>query len=641
MDTPARHRTRLLAFLTACGASFVVAAAVYAALWTPGTLDLSIAHQARAWPVISWVAPNGPAWSAGVMPGDTITDGASRTGLAARLVVQGHGRRIALGPETTAVAPLDMTVCGLGLCVVLVGALVLAKGRDRRATLAFWRMSTTIGLALGAVPAGYHGVPWAVALAFVALTLFGPALVSLTLMFPSATAPRRRSALLWAPRRRSALLWAPALGLLLFYPFCWWRPAPLFPLAEGAFNAALAGYILAACARLVWVQCRPRSTLQKVQLRLLAFGLVGGFAPLALLNLLPTALIGHDLVPAQLSILSLVVLPLSVGAAIVRTEFLGIPGLVRRRTLHAVVSMILLASLAAVGGLCSAAGPLRWDWPRPLSAAGISVFVALSFIALRPTLTRWAECLVLRDVYDTSDTLRQVSLDLAQAPPSGVGALAITRLSNVLDLTDTLLLTPTNQWSYAHPHTADPVVVQEAVIQRALHLFVEPPQGCGAFVEWAAGQPILFLPVWDGPDLQAVLCLGPKRSEDCYTKQDHALLETLVRHLGLVFSNQRLHTRLEERTVVRTGRLPSPDVDVDAHACASGHTHTRSPLSSREMEALYYLAEGLGNREIAGRMFVVEKTVQKHVAAILDKLNARNRTEAVTIARRTRLLPPV
>jgi DNA-binding CsgD family transcriptional regulator len=628
MDTPARHRTRLLAFLTACGASFVVAAAVYAALWTPGTLDLSIAHQARAWPVISWVAPNGPAWSAGVMPGDTITDGASRTGLAARLVVQGHGRRITLGPEMTAVAPLDMTVCGLGLCVVLVGALVLAKGRDRRATLAFWRMSTTIGLALGAVPAGYHGVPWAVALAFVALTLFGPALVSLTLMFPSAT----------APRRRSALLWAPALGLLLFYPFCWWRPAPLFPLAEGAFNAALAGYILAACARLVWVQCRPRSTLQKVQLRLLAFGLVGGFAPLALLNLLPTALIGHDLVPAQLSILSLVVLPLSVGAAIVRTEFLGIPGLVRRRTLHAVVSMILLASLAAVGGLCSAAGPQRWDWPRPLSAAGISVLVALSFIALHPALTRWVERLVLRDVYDSADTLRRVSLDLAQAPPSAVGALVITRLSNVLDLTDTLLLTPTNQWSYAHPRTADPVLVQEAVIQRALHLFVEPPQGCGAFVEWAAGQPILFLPVWDGPDLQAVLCLGPKRSEDCYTKQDHALLETLVRHLGLIFSNQRLQARLEARPVVQTGLLPAPDVD--AHACASEHTHTGPPLSLREMETLRYLAEGLGNREIAARMFVVEKTVQKHVAAILDKLDVRNRTQAVTIARRTGLLPP-
>jgi len=55
---------------------------------------------------------------------------------------------------------------------------------------------------------------------------------------------------------------------------------------------------------------------------------------------------------------------------------------------------------------------------------------------------------------------------------------------------------------------------------------------------------------------------------------------------------------------------------------------------------LRYLAEGLTNKQIAERLVVVEKTVHKHVAAIFDKLEARNRTEAVVIARRKRLLPP-
>jgi len=625
MDTPSRRRAHALALLTAWGVSGVVAAAVYAALWTPGTLDLSIARGRPAQPVISWVAPNGPAWSAGVRPGDTIVDGASRAGPAARLVAQRRRRRIALGPDATAVAPLDLTVCGLGLCVALGGALVLAKGRDRPAATAFWRMSTPIGLALGVVPAGFHGAPWAVAIAFVTFTLFGPALLALTLVFPNAAPPR------W----RSALLWAPALGLLLFYPLCWWRPAPLFPIAEGAFNVALAGYILAACARLAWVQRRPRSALQRGQLRLLALGLVGGFAPLALLNLLPTALIGADLAPPQISILSLVLLPLCVGAAIVRTEFLGIPGLVRRQTLRIVLTATLLVAAALVAGVLAVAGPQRWGWPAAATAASATVLTALGFMLLRPGVIRWAERVMLRDVYDTGDTLRRVSLDLSQAPSSAVGALVVTRLSNVLDLTDALLLTPTNQWSYAHPRTTDPIAVHEAVVGRALHLFVEPPSG-GAFVERAAGQPILFLPVWGGSDLRAVLCLGPKRSEDCYTTQDHALLDTLIHHLGLIFSTQHLQAQLEARTMVRPGLLSSPDV----RAGARTHMYSGPPLSSRELETLGYLAEGLCNKDIAERMFVVEKTVHKHVAAILDKLDAHNRTEAVIIARRTHILPP-
>jgi len=39
-------------------------------------------------------------------------------------------------------------------------------------------------------------------------------------------------------------------------------------------------------------------------------------------------------------------------------------------------------------------------------------------------------------------------------------------------------------------------------------------------------------------------------------------------------------------------------------------------------------------------MAVGDKTVQKHVTAIFAKLDAHTRTQAVTIARRTHLLPP-
>lgn len=57
-------------------------------------------------------------------------------------------------------------------------------------------------------------------------------------------------------------------------------------------------------------------------------------------------------------------------------------------------------------------------------------------------------------------------------------------------------------------------------------------------------------------------------------------------------------------------------------------------LSSRELEVLKLIVEGLSNKEIAGRLSVTESTVKNHVNSILNKLNVRDRTQAATTALR-------
>ena len=55
-------------------------------------------------------------------------------------------------------------------------------------------------------------------------------------------------------------------------------------------------------------------------------------------------------------------------------------------------------------------------------------------------------------------------------------------------------------------------------------------------------------------------------------------------------------------------------------------------LSAREEEVLQLVADGLGTTEIAQRLFISQKTVKNHLASIYEKLDARDRTQAVLMA---------
>ncbi|MCX6023430.1 MAG: response regulator transcription factor [Chloroflexi bacterium] len=88
------------------------------------------------------------------------------------------------------------------------------------------------------------------------------------------------------------------------------------------------------------------------------------------------------------------------------------------------------------------------------------------------------------------------------------------------------------------------------------------------------------------------------------------------------------------------GRLlgaPTPPTTIVPPPAQDGHPADNA-ISAREREVLQLIAEGLPNKLIAARLHLSEHTVKFHVQAILNKLGAAGRAEAVRIGARRGLV---
>jgi two-component system NarL family response regulator len=71
---------------------------------------------------------------------------------------------------------------------------------------------------------------------------------------------------------------------------------------------------------------------------------------------------------------------------------------------------------------------------------------------------------------------------------------------------------------------------------------------------------------------------------------------------------------------------------------AGGVSGLCDDLTEREIEVLTLVGQGLSNKEIAGQLYISEKTVKNHISNIFSKLHVCDRTQAALYAIRKGLV---
>ncbi|GGC49122.1 helix-turn-helix transcriptional regulator [Parapedobacter defluvii] len=102
--------------------------------------------------------------------------------------------------------------------------------------------------------------------------------------------------------------------------------------------------------------------------------------------------------------------------------------------------------------------------------------------------------------------------------------------------------------------------------------------------------------------------------------------------LGVWIANQMI----KSRTVIVERKVP---VSTPRTVFINEDTLRELAISKREYEVLQLLAKGHTNADIATELFVSLSTVKTHVSNLFQKLDVKNRTQAITKSKELNIIP--
>lgn len=513
---------------------------------------------------IAWVQPAGFAWDDGIRPGDVVTE-------VDGLRVDGHTRPEALASapnvqirSSTGVQILSITRSSasaqlasverrvtffiLATCFIVVGAAIYLLSIELAIGHVVFGLSLAAATALVAAVATPFRAGWALGIEHVAVTVFCASVFLLFLVFPI-----NRLTVTWG-RIAAGICLGATLTLLSLY--AWMlaaRPAAFSWLEPAAFALMAADFIGAAgVAIYALVQRSAKQRGVRPALALIVLGILAGLAPFYLLTIVPR-MFGHSsVVLPENAIVSIVLLPIGLGAAVLSRQFLGITRLVRR-SLVALAVWTMLVTVYTIGLyvlyqiLDTRLRP--FEPALPLTALVVA-FIGATFTPGQSWLRRTIERMLFHDVYNYAETLERLSNEIARLGSIEAIAWHVLRsLAQMLDLS----------WAAITMSGAGgPEMVyrlgncpETLTHPRGSETHSSYSAGAGTSMsekekvkeEWDA----LLVPLVTDEANLGTLAVGPKRGDLEHLPEDKALIATLAPLVTTALHNALLTQSLEQQ----------------------------------------------------------------------------------------------
>ncbi len=469
----------------------------------------------------------------------------------------------------------------LSLLIYSLGVVLLffSSTSDVRARLValVWMLA---GVALAATGPGYTSCAWYapnVAMLTFASSIFISTAAHLYFPVPTFT-KRTRNTILWIMFGLSVILISAYLAQQLYFALNNLNPPT--SLTADAINYPFYFFWLVNIFLLLKNRFFVQDKDIKRQTGIIFLGTLIGFLPFLLFSAIPKLLFGSDsafiLLPSNISILSLIFVPIAYGYVIYQRKLLKIDFIINRAlVLFLLVLTILFASLTILGAIS-----IYLNLPSQIAVAGsfLSVAVALPSATLQKRIQIQVDRALYGGYYDYTTVTSDLSFRLAQTMdrPAFIGLLTDELTGEMkIEKSAVLLLVDNSLQLQGDGHGFFSVPLDDEICEiltttqgpvRAQNLWnLARPETAERWKSFAWAQ--VFVPIVHRDTLYGVLILGDRATGNIYSNQDLQIVGTVGQQAALSIANITLVEKLRGLTqqLVRSDEEQRKKVARDLH----------------------------------------------------------------------------